>query len=368
MADRSFRSLENLEKSASTARVLNLLKVFREYSNDLEWQKKPLFVTTELNSCLIIKHRLRRDEYDRFNMAQQVATKLIIPIDRQDLRTGGRYIFIKERDYEKNMSELFGIIRGHPDFNTLELIDELPSLDPFILREKLARAGIEPATCYFDLSDADTQSMVEFVKSEITPLVKLCMENVSEGHQSVDRMAAKILSNRPGNHADALGATLRLSPDEYQEGIFCWKGFLYYKWSLAKLLINIEGVSDKISTIRPVGPSDKTTKEYIVRSQKVLRNHISRSSFEVRQTLNVYDNAYRGLTQDGNPMVFRDFLLKAPSLFMRLGEQIGALQHIVSFCQYRLGPRSALLGSEELVDMLMDFEVSLQGSDYTKDR
>lgn len=368
MADRSFRSLENLEKSASTARVLNLLKVFRDNCNDLAWKEKPLFVTTELNSCLIIKHRLRKDEYDLFNVIQQVATKLVIPIDRQDLRAGGRYIFINEKNYEKDISELFGISRGHPDFVILELINELPSLDPFLLREKLSIAGVEPAPCYFSLGESDTQSMIDFVKVEITPLVKLCMENVSDGHQSIDRMAATILANRPGNHADSLGATLRLSPDEYQEGLFCWKGFLYYKWCLNILLIKIDGVSDQILNIRPVGPSDVATKEYIAKCKKDLRDHMSRSSVEIMQTVNIYDNAYLGLTKNGNPMAFRDFLLKAPSLFMRLGEQIGAIQHIVSFCQYRLGPRKALITSEELVDMLMDFEISLQDPDHVNGR
>jgi hypothetical protein len=69
------------------------------------------------------------------------------------------------------------------------------------------------------------------------------------------------------------------------------------------------------------------------------------------------------LTQEGNPVAFREFLLRAPSLFSRLGEQIGALQHIVSFTNYRFGSRRRVVGSEELMDILMDFEGSLRGRD-----
>jgi hypothetical protein len=66
VADRSYRSFENLERSASTARVLNLLKIYREKGKTSEWQDRPLFFNPKLNRCLIIKHRLRRNEYDRF--------------------------------------------------------------------------------------------------------------------------------------------------------------------------------------------------------------------------------------------------------------------------------------------------------------
>ena len=59
-------------------------------------------------------------------------------------------------------------------------------------------------------------------------------------------------------------------------------------------------------------------------------------------------------------MAFRECLLKAPSLFTRLGEQVGSLQHIVSFTNYRFGPRRGYIGSEELMDILIDFELSLR--------
>ena len=76
--------------------------------------------------------------------------------------------------------------------------------------------------------------------------------------------------------------------------------------------------------------------------------------------MDAYDQAYRALTEDGQPAAFRDFLLAAPAMFMTLGEQTGAVQHIVSFWRYRfpLG-RPAAISPEELMDVFMDFEDSL---------
>ncbi|RZJ43419.1 MAG: hypothetical protein EON86_05265, partial [Brevundimonas sp.] len=89
MTDRAIRNLAHLRRSASTARVLNLLKVANEHGHELDWRERPVFRTPALNAALIIKHRLRRDELDAFHLRRQVATKVVIPIDADDLKTGG---------------------------------------------------------------------------------------------------------------------------------------------------------------------------------------------------------------------------------------------------------------------------------------
>ncbi len=363
MSDRAVRSLENLEKSASTARVLNLLQISKVHGKTAIWRERPLFRTPELNTALVIKHRLRRNESDMFRGRRQVATKIIIPIDGRDLKTGGRYVFVDQMHFERTLMEVFGVPADHSDIETLRLIDKLPSLDPFLLREQLSRSGIDPAPCYFALSEADLQKMLNFVKGEITPLVQLSLGGAVTGSSSIERMAAKILSNAPGDRMDALGQTLRLDPEQYAEGVFCWKGFLYYKWSLGSMTGDIASVADKVATIKPVGPMDQAAKEYIARGREVLKGQIMRTCVEVRRTLKIYDEAYAGLTQDGNPVGFRDFLLEAPALFARLGDQLGAIQHIVSFWNFRFGYKAPPPGVEELIDIFMDFEVSLRGRD-----
>ena len=64
MTDRTIRNLAHLGRSASTARVLNLLKIWFEHGYEPDWAERPVFQTLALNRSLIIKHRLRRDEVD----------------------------------------------------------------------------------------------------------------------------------------------------------------------------------------------------------------------------------------------------------------------------------------------------------------
>ena len=377
MTDRAVRNLEHLRSSASTARVLNLLRVWEENGDSRadgavrnpDWAARPIFRTAALNRALIIKHRLRRNEFDLFTGRRQVATKMVIPIEDDDLKTGGRYVFVNQIGFERSMMEAFGVAPTHPDIETLRLIDRLPSLDPFLLREQLRRGGLDPAPCYFSISDGDLQRMTAFVRSEIDPLVTLSLggDTLAVAQDSAARMASKILSNTPGNQLDALRQTLRLAPEQYEEGVFCWKGFLYYKWTLSALLTDVAAVAEAVRTIRPVGKLDPQAKEYIARGRDVLRGRIIKTCDEVSRTLRVYDDAYAKLTQEGRPIAFRDFLLDAPSMFSRLGDQLGAVQHIVSYWRFRFGPGAPPVNVEELMDIFMDFETGLLGRGGTPD-
>jgi hypothetical protein len=365
MADRTVRNLANLARSASTARVLNLLKVAADNAGGAEWAERPMFRTPALNRALIIKHRLRRNETDLMPRRRQVVTKIVIPIDATDLKTGGRYLFVGEHGFERTVRENFGIEDPHPDLHILRLLDELPSLDPFLLRERLRMGGVDPAPCYFSIGEADLARMTSFVSREIEPLVALSMETVGDvtARASSQRLTGKLLSNDPGDRLEALRLVLRLEPDQYQEGVFCWKGFLYYKWVLTNLMSQVAEVADAVLTIKPIGKMDAPAREYLDRGRDVLSHRIARACDNVAATLKVYDDAYDALTQAGEPMQFRDFLMHSPTMFTALGEQLGALQHIVTFWRYRFSKGSAMVNVDELIDIFMDFESGLRGRD-----
>lgn len=365
MADRTVRNLAHLRRSASTARVLNLLKVASDNQGDPDWAERPLFHSLALNRALVIKHRLRRDEFDLMPRRRQVVTKIVIPIDAADLKTGGRYFFVGEHGFERAVRENFGLTDDHPDMKTLRLLDDLPSLDPFLLRERLRQGGLDPAPCYFSIGEADLAKMTGFVSREIEPLVALSMEafgNIDARH-SAARLTGKLLSNDPGDRMEALRIVLRLEPEQYQEGVFCWKGFLYYKWVLASLMTEVADVADAVLTVKPVGKMDQPAREYLDRGRAVLRHRIARACDNVSTTLRVYDDAYSALTTAGAPMQFRDFLLHSPTMFTTLGDQLGALQHIVTFWRYRFSKGSASVNVDELIDIFMDFESGLRGRD-----
>jgi hypothetical protein len=362
MVDRSVRSLEHLETSASTARVLNLRAVRRAKGGDPDYATNPLFKNPSLNTSIIVKHRLRGNEIDQFPGPRSSATKILVPIEANDLRMGARYVFIGQRRFEQSLYEAFGIEIGEDsqDLRTLAILDETPTLDPFLLREQLRRHGLEPARCYFELSQADTKRMFDFAQREIEPLVQMSVGSGATAITYAVKLTRKILANSADAELDPLRRTMQLDVQQFQEGVFCWKAFLYYKWQLADLLPRVAPVLKQIETIRPRGPQSDDIKVYLSVARETLRKALISCCRSVKTTLEVYDHAYSALTQNSDPTAFRDFLLKAPEMFNDLGERLGAIEHIVSFWRFRFpGDRMPMITPEELSDMFMDFEGSL---------
>ena len=359
--DAGVRSLEQLEGTASTARVLNLRAVHRLKHNDPEYKANPLFKNATLNASIIVKHRLRGNEVRDAPGGRQIATKLLIPIDTANLSAGARYVFVGQDRYQAAIAEAIGMSsdEAERDLRTLKILDEIPTLDPFLLREQLKRYGLDPARCYFELSTADMERMFAFARREIAALVRLSLGGQS-GFEQAGTLTEKILSNSGEADLEPLRTTMQLDKQQFEEGAFCWKAFLYYKWQLTELLPRVGPVLQQIAVIAPTGPQNDEEAHYIATAKEKLRAAIIASCRRVKSTLDIYDEAYRGLTDHSDPAAFREFLLRAPSLFNDLGERLGGLEHIVSFWLFRF-PREkrTVVTAAELSSVFMDFEGSV---------
>lgn len=359
--DRSFRSLAGLERTASTSRVLNLAAVAVQNIGDVEYEASPFFRATILNGAVIIKHRLRSDEQYIFEQAKRISTKVIIPFERTDLSLGGRALFVGQRGWQEMLAQLRGGQDEEArDIALLEALDELPSLDPFLLREHLKRRDFKIASCYFAISAADLERMQRFVSGEVSKLVDLAYSGKQGGGGNISKLVSLLLSGEVDGRLDPLRLTLGLEAHNFREGIFSWKGFLYYKWVLNSLWPELRTVLSELAQVKVVGPRDyemlAQTKEVGGRVNQAILGQVRK----VRTTLHVYDEAFDQLTRAGNPIAFRDFLLKSPEMFISLGERTGMVSHIASFWRYRF-PKGRPLKVElaELFDILQDFHQGL---------
>jgi hypothetical protein len=367
---RPVRSLENLENTASTARVLNLRAVAIKFHNDPDYRARPLFKNASLNKAIIVKHRLRQHEHEDFAGYRHAATKILLPIETGDLRMGARSLFIGQKNFNQLLAQVFGISidAAQSDARTLRILDETPSLDPFLLREQLRLQGVDAAPCYFDISEADMTRMFDFAQTEIQQLVEMSIGGgddlaVQAFQPHAAKLARKILMNANDPALEPLRLTIQLSPQQYQEGMFCWKAFLYYKWRLLDVLPAVGLVMGQIEASRPRGVMDNDAKAYLVSAKKNIRKAVTLSCRKVTETLAVYDDAYEAMTRRGDPLRFRDFLLRAPNLFNELGERLGAIDHIISFWRFRFPDNNrTLVTPEELTDIFSDFEQSLDVS------
>jgi hypothetical protein len=363
LSARSHRDLAALQNTASTSRVLNLALLDLRHGDEAEHRARPLFRSRQLNTSIIIKHRLRANERWDKAITRLTATKVIIPFEATNLRIGGQVFFVGETNQASKLRESAGIGGDdlQHDLRILEQIDALPSLDPFLMREQLRRNNHNAADTYFNISPGDLQRMQAFVAAEIKQLVSMAF-GMAGGGESANRLAEALLSTQLDERLEPLRLTLRLEGDAFREGVFCWKGFLYYKWMRDELLGDVARVVKEIDHLRITGPRDKPSMDYIAATQGKVRLNLRSEIQAARETIADYDRMFDDLVTHSKANAFRDFLLAAPAQFVQLGERLGNAAHVASFWRYRFpDPKRLVVTIEEALDILQDFESSLGG-------
>ena len=360
---REIRNLDHLNRTGASSRVLNLARLYVEQRDNEAHAAHPLFENSALNRAIILKHTLRVDERHLYGYGRQTVTKIILPYDAHDLRLGGRSIFVRQNGYDALMHSYLGIedMVRHRDVKILNVLDALPSLDPFLVREHLSRIGIRPARLYFQISRADLDAMATFTAGRIEELVQAALGSRRKG--LAEKLGDKILSDKLDQELLPLKDALGMTADAFYEGVMCWRGFLYYKWCFVELQDGVRELLAGLSGYRPNGSHDSMLTTYLRRARPRLARAAVKTLNEIGQTLEAYDDVYSALARDRNPEPFRQFLLHGSHLFTRLGEKIGVLNHMVSFWRFRMAKvvenHSRPLESIEFADILVDFEAGL---------
>jgi hypothetical protein len=364
------RDLSLIRASGSTARVLNLALAYERFGDTEDFQNKPLFRNPRLNRALILKHVLRPHERELFTRPMTTATKVILPYAAQELELGGISFMVGETRFERLLKDAVGGYTSDVDLMSdaelLRVLAALPSFDPFLLRERLRHMGVDPARSYFDIAEADITRMRAFVGREIAQLVSLAFATggMDAGGLS-QRLADKLMTDETAKTLDPLRETLRLSGEEYIEGVFAWKGFLYYKWLMDEIRPGLAEFKPRFAGLR-ITQASSEERHQLAETRRDILAKMGIALHRVDETLLEYGAAFAALAE-GQPSAFRNFLLKAPSLFIPIGEAVGVIRHIDSFWRFRFPEGvTPLMEADEAIEVLHDFEGTVAGVEFVK--
>ena len=365
---RGLRSLEALYRTASTSRVLNLFQVYEQNKEEDDYARRPIFQDATLNRAIYVKHRLRSDETYLMPRSSPVATKIIFPFDKTTLRAGGQSILVGQTGYQATLVEMLGGEQRsmEEDFTLLSILSKLPSLDPFLLKEALTRYNFAPADCYFAMSTADIDRMRTFAGEQIRQLITLAFGGSNnQMSQSIKRMVDAILTKDTESRLDPLRITLGLDGQQFEDSIFSWKGFLYFKWQFNGSMTKLKTLSVALDRVSLEGAMDRALDTSISNQRIALKKAIQKAARGCVAILGLYDDAFNDLVEHGNAAAFRKFLLEAPRLFIELGHSMGVMSHITSFWDYRFpNPNRLHMQASEFHEMLTEFLTSLTETTY----
>jgi hypothetical protein len=365
------QSLRSITARSSSARVLDLHSLAQDCIDDPEHRERPMFSHPVLNRTIIVKHHPRPGEFEYDIDHGAIVTKVIFPFDPADLDLGGQFILVDDPDLIEQLERHidYGDADLERDVAVLQLLDRLPTLDPFLLCEALIANDIDVAPCYFRLSAADKSEMRDFVAHQVETLISLCFGGTAVSDAQSKRLSDLILAEGNSPELDPLRVAMRMEWPQFAQAMFCWKAVLYYRWRSRTLGPEIKITRRSIATVE-TSRFDLETAPFVRAAIQKLEGLMSDCERRIAEMFRIYDEVFDALTEQRSPEPFRRFLIDGPRLFSRLGERMGRLEQLVSYWAHQFpGRRTRQLSPEAVFDGLRNLLSALSlGSGFMEIR
>lgn len=362
-ADRTH--LKWIVQGGATPRILDLWSISRRFRHTREHQSQPLFKNPRLNSSFLIKHTVRAHDRPYLCDDTPVVTKVIIPVDIEDLSMGGHTFIVQEQEFDRRLRDFLGISGSNKHFDAdlerLKELSDLPSFDPFLLADRFAEGETPVARLYFNITKSDQEAMRRHVAQQIASIVGLAFGSHELKHD--DRRALKfaeqLLKDDHTGSLDQLRTTLGLSEDEFTEGIFGWKGTLYYRWNIDGAKVDLLAFLKEINTLT-VSNATPVETEQINTIRRSIMTEVRARWRALNSVIDEYDREFALFCQGGDPTAIRRFLLNAPEYFHDLGSDLGVVTHVTSYWKYWWTDRAkGTLPAREAMEIFPSFLRSL---------
>jgi hypothetical protein len=355
-------SLTQFSGQISSSRLFNLHQVARNLPSGRAESHKPFFSQPILNRAIVLKRNLKRGEEGRFGVRKIGATKVILPLDFNDLGLGGQYFIVGEGDFIKMMTSYFDY-RDYDlerDVKILTIMDSLPTFDPFLLYQVVEHNHFDIARYYFQMSQADIHRMTRLVRAEVEPLVRLSLGDAYASPEASERLSGLMISNRDEDpQLGLLRDTLHMSKQKFSQAMFSWKALMFYKLQLNALEPDLKTAAFGIRAVWPRGRIDTQYARYVERAKDAICAAAGQAFREAKEVVAQYDAAYSAMVNGAQPVQFRRLLLESEHRYLFLGLCIARLDQIARYWKTLAPAHKAPPPIDEMCAALVELDHSL---------
>ncbi len=295
----------------------------------------PLFFRNKpLNNTVLIKDATPED--DRRGGAPPVGTKIYFPFNDPTIYEGGRTIFIHDKHLESAILGQYGenaVTKDAlaEDIKVLRILDKLPSLDPFLLKDIFLRYKMTVNEDYFEVSQAAWEEIETFMLLRFEPLVKAAFPEVMSSDEKARLLIDKMWEARDMEALKPMIQAFRLPEGEALDIFSSWRGIVYYSFRYEreqKQLVEMVRWLKENDT-PPAGIPNVEAKEMqnIVSSVKEqLRTEWQKAEDYVRDYQDSYDKMFKHRTSSSG---FLNFLRNSNKIYWDLGNCLGRTNHAI---------------------------------------
>ena len=334
----------------------------------------PLFRNKYLNNCIILKiiALTRRDRRRTY----ATDTLLYFPYNAENIYEGGDSVLFSDPKRDALLRHKCGLDPDDPaqlddsehDQRLLEMLADIPTLDPFLLREKAMQLDIveEINPAYFNLTQQEWAAFQAPIREKIDALVRKAL-GVTHGLETSDianhvsKFLDKIWEARDIENIESFVDSLAIPRDRAPELFFAWKAICYYQAQSQALEPSLKRLFQWVGDPRTALPIDlmnlrEELREQVETEITLLKQRMREYYRKTLSILNIYEDSYQQFIEQSNPEPFKRFLGDAQEQFLALAACLSANAHAVNLIEdqwRRGGPQVYSVQHRELLDCLL---------------
>lgn len=354
-----------VRRAAGSPRIFDVGQLTRALDED----SPGLFATGPLGRVILMKHVLRAEEREQIVTTKPSTTKLIFPIDRQNLGTGGYSVLFEEISFQKKMHRYMGHARGFESFGgdmrKLRVLAESAMFDPFLIRERFRMHELTADEACFAITPAREDQVLSYLHDHIQALFLGATKDPVLSDKIADGFCYKVFGNEFSEYARYLNQFFAMNGRDIIEAAFAWKAFLYqrlvYQEHQSQILRNLRVIFDMPL---PKGMR-RDQRVFCERVQLRLKRRLHDDLNYIRDSFAAYDRANYDFSVLKNPSRFIAFLGEAIERSYEVGDRLGLLLHHSALIAHRLDFEYSLSEQRGAYEFYKDIDLSV--SDFEGD-
>jgi hypothetical protein len=353
-----------VQGSSSTS--LNLIKAAKKTAG-----KPQLFRKREFARTIIFKYPNFADPAmggGRGQPERPIETAIYIPHNELEPMAGGYAIYLREAKASLLLQQYMGVNEDSQDpdlerdLRVLRAIDEMPSLDPFLLKARFEALGIDFEEESLDIREEEERAIRKLIETRIG---RILAKAFGGAKGMPPEMVARIIDSiwdptmpESTKFVEAFGINASDCPKVF----FALQGITFYEYMFGNAMTSCRGVMEWLN-----GPAAKPVDimmypRYEQDRLQMLRQEVHKGMTGTLRALSdqfkTYDQALEEFVGKNNPVPIRNFLFAASATFWRLGQGITAALNAAAIIEDTQKPGSSSK-FEGVVEVLMRLRVAL---------
>ena len=262
-----------------------------------------------------------------------VETALYVPHDAAEPMKGGYGIYLRRASHRGVLKEMLGIDMAaddpdlQADLRMLDVLDEVPSLDPFLVRSRMEFHNIRLADGQLRTTEAEHEGMRRIVQQRIGLILRHA--SGPRANEAKLQRALEAIWNPRMEESALFMTAFGIAPADAPRIFFALQGITFYEQASIAARTGMVTIGSWLRgpALKPEDADlyPKFDRERMVMLREMVARGLSTCYRHLSTTFETYDLALKSFTVRDDPAPLREFLQRANERFWRIGFSLSAV-------------------------------------------